>query len=344
MAHLVETMFYVGQEPWHGLGTKLSQPPTAREAIIQAGLDWEIATQPIYLNAPITSALEVPGGPITQVTGYDENRFEVAPEWLAVRRLSDGKVLGITGPRWTPVQSRDAFGIFDPLVQQGLATFHTAGSLDGGKLIWILCQIGNEQTIIGADTTAHFLLLNMGHNGWRGINMMPTEVRVVCANTNGMAEARAKAGKLMRTFNHTAGVIQRLEDAADFLAPYLVSFEATCDAFRIMAQADLDAEAVDRVIRHCFPDPVREDGTPARTNHIEKVRADILGRFEGGLIGHDLLPADKRRTAWTLYNAITEFVDHTRGRSENARLSSAWFGDGAAIKETARKALILAAA
>ena len=41
-------------------------------------------------------------------------------------------------------------------------------------------------------------------------------------------------------------------------------------------------------------------------------------------------------TAWGLLCSITEYVDHERrARSQDNRLDSAWFGQGAAIKQRA---------
>jgi hypothetical protein len=40
-------------------------------------------------------------------------------------------------------------------------------------------------------------------------------------------------------------------------------------------------------------------------------------------------------TVWGLVNAVTEFVDHHRGRTSDVRIDRAWFGDGVATKEKA---------
>jgi hypothetical protein len=48
MAANVESMFYVRETPWHGLGTRVIEAPDSRNALIAAGLDWNVLQEPVY--------------------------------------------------------------------------------------------------------------------------------------------------------------------------------------------------------------------------------------------------------------------------------------------------------
>ena len=142
MSHEVEKMVFAGATPWHGLGTEIDDATTFWDAFKMAGLDWEVQTEPLFRG----------------------DGSEVKAQ--ASVRQSDNRVLGVVGPRWTPLQNRDAFEVFEPLVDSGDLKLHTAGSLREGERVWVLCQLNLDNSeIVKGDEVSKFALLSNGHDG-----------------------------------------------------------------------------------------------------------------------------------------------------------------------------------
>ena len=93
MAANVETMFYVREKPWHGLGVEVQEALNSADALKMAGLDWEVKQRNI----------QVCGG--AKIENYKANV-----------RSTDGRVLGVVSDRYQIVQNRDAFSFTDELI------------------------------------------------------------------------------------------------------------------------------------------------------------------------------------------------------------------------------------
>ena len=165
MAANVETMFYVGETPWHGLGQEIDHCLTSEEAIKVAGLDWDVIPKPIYDEFG------------REISGYKVNQ-----------RSSDNKNLGIVTNRYAIVQNRDAFAFTDALLGEGV-TYETAGSLASGKRVWMLAKM--EGTTLAEEKIDPYLVFTNSHDGTGAIRVAITPMRVVCQNTLNLALSRA---------------------------------------------------------------------------------------------------------------------------------------------------------
>ena len=51
MAHLIDSMAYVGDTPWHGLGNRLTEKQSIDVWAHEAGMDWKINETPVRFSA-----------------------------------------------------------------------------------------------------------------------------------------------------------------------------------------------------------------------------------------------------------------------------------------------------
>jgi phage/plasmid-like protein (TIGR03299 family) len=181
VAHEVESMMYVGNERWHGLGRGLPEGTqlNIREAIAAAGLDWEVQLRSVLTFAE--------GKGLVQI-----------PDYFATYRTSDGLVPGIVGADYQPLQNRDAFRWFQTFLDAGEAVLETAGSLKKGRKVWILAKIKQDNIAIKKDDeVASYVLLSNSHDGSLSVRVGFTPIRVVCNNTLCLA-LESQASKLLR--------------------------------------------------------------------------------------------------------------------------------------------------
>ena len=185
----VETMFSVRETPWHGLGRIIMDAPASREALELAGLDWQVESRNIY------------SGTGAMIPGYRANV-----------RSTDDAVLGVVSDRYRIVQNEEAFQFTDDLLGEGV-TYETAGSLQGGKKVWMLARLPRKYLIAGDQVEPYLVIFN-SHDGSSGVKVSMTPIRVVCQNTLNLALNTAKRSWTAR---HTENVLLRVQDARETL-------------------------------------------------------------------------------------------------------------------------------
>ena len=327
MSHNFETGFLVQKPAWHGLGVLLADaPPTAAAAIVSAGLDWAVFKTPL------------------EAIVQDNNTWHalsVPRHFAVVRKIMQAdtptyQTLGVVGDQYLPVQNISSFEFFNRIVETGLVEYHTAGSLRGGRTVWVLARLLGNLRIAGDDVVDKYLLLSNSHDGSSPVRIMFTPIRVVCSNTLAMATARADKHKRI-SIRHTAGAVAKIQDVGEYLASVNRSFDDTAEVYRYLAQRSINTFQLNEYLTRLFPDPAET----AKRNSARAIREKISQRFDHGR-GTDTTAT----TFWRAYNAVTETIDHERNANNpDARMYSAWFGQGMQVKDTALQlAMQLAAA
>lgn len=360
MSHLIETAMYVADPAWHKLGNVLDHPPTIIEGLESSGLNWPGGVQllPMFLD----------GG-------------AMVPGRKAVVRMMDQKVLGTVGDGFRTVQNADAFNWFQPFLDSGLATLEAAGSLKGGARIWVLAKLKGDDSVIvpqSDDRVAKYLLLAHGHDGSLAVRLGLTPTRVVCQNT--LSAAVGEGGTI--SIRHTRNVAQAMKAAQEIITRANAQFDKAAEVFRALARINVTEKQIREYVDVVFPPqktakPAPTDTTPApevitdgaadfasllarphisRGTSAEYDKAPVVtevtdaarARFQDEFIrlfhqgkGNDM--AGVKGTAWAAYNAVTDYISHERGNSDDNRLNGQWFGPESARAIQAASSMFLGA-
>jgi phage/plasmid-like protein (TIGR03299 family) len=314
-------MAYVGQKPWHNLGTQFQTPPTtAGEVIKAAQLNWEVVKQPVYAFDGRTLS-RVPGSYAT----YREDLWG----------KEGTKPFGLVGEEYQVLQNHEAFNFFDDVIEAGGVTYETAGALGQGERVWVLAKVKGPMIVGKVDEVERYLLLSNGHNGRTVLQIRFTPVRVVCQNT--LNWALSKGSDLLRS-HHGRGMDLRLEHAQQAVKEILGYYEDLNQHFNVLAQKPVAKNDLQDYLTTVFPEPKRRGNQTDRSLELAKARIRGMRKmgvqlFESGA-GND--QPKIKNTMWTAYNAVTELVDHHLIYDDAwQRMTSLCFGEGGEIKQKA---------
>lgn len=310
MVAAVETMAYGRGIPWHALGTKTENPlSTAEEMLEASGLLWDV------VKTPMT----------TRFGGADV----IVPNTWANVRQSDGSVLGVVGDAYQILQNRAAFAFADNLVDSGAAKYETAGSLFGGRRVFLSMEIPEGVKVPGDEGSVKpYILVTNSHDGSSPVIGAVVMVRVVCNNTLTAALAGAK-----RTFRvrHTGSLEGKIAAAREALGVTFTYIDTFSEIAGRLAMTKVTEKQIDKILEAAFPIPETQKN-PDRIEQSDfwKVR-DLYRETE------NLDPI--RGTAWGLLQAVGEYVDHVQdfhGRrfaDVDVRMDSIVYDGPAAIRK-----------
>lgn len=272
------------------------------EVLQKAGLDWEVKLHDLYF--------------------HDEGKVTAIRDRALVRH--PGNVfLDVVGPKYKPVQNIQLMEFLKDYLECGDATIDYAGSFDNGRWVWVLAKLNERFDLGDGDVIDGYILIANPHMYARGLTVKVTSVRVVCSNTltfplmSGERGIRIRHVKefneeVMNKAKRTIGI------ARDQFMSYRAQLAMLCDTPITLESAILAWSDILGV------------------NHSQRespVIRRLIELFEGEGLGASMSTA--RNTAWGALNAVTQWVDHERGRKPENRLREAWIGSGERLKARA---------
>lgn len=292
MAHNIETFadgtaaFASSREvAWHQLGTVTENAMTAEEALEMAQLNWQVKVSEETISTEID-------GQIIKLDG----------KYLTYRDHPKTGIsaLGVVGNRYTPIQNLEAFSFLNHLADETGAVFETAGSLKGGRQVFMSMKMPFGLTLNGADAHDMYIFATNSHDGSIAFTAAVTPIRVVCTNTVNMA---LRAAKSKATFKHTRNAVEKVQQARELLGltfKYQEAFEQEVQS--LLDQAMTDAQ-FEKFVEQMFPYRKGDDTSKRGVTKVDNKRNDVLGLWKAPT------QLNIANTKWAAYNAVTEYAD-----------------------------------
>lgn len=306
----------VGKLPMGAVGVTVDGAMTAKEAIDKAGLNWTVSKRPVLFQS-----------------GYEGQVGRILkemPDKFVIARDDNDKGLGVLTDRYEILQNKTAFDFTDALAQEKLGTYEMAFSLKGGRRIVIMFKLPDTVMVLGKDPITGYVMFTTTHDGSGSVMGAYTPKRMFCLNQlNGIMEGASFK------IRHTQTMHSKVDMARNALGIAKQNTQDMLDKAEAMARTKLTQSMIDEVMKGINLDK-QDDESTKRLN----TREHILTLQENGY-GHGI--PEIRNSLWTMYNAVTQHVDHkwsnvhTSKGFEGAQKSveSSMFGAGARLKTTA---------
>ena len=283
MAANVETMFYVRVAPWHGLGIRVDTALSSAEALYQSGLDWNVIQRSIMTD-----------------------NYDPIPGYKANVRDSDNKILGVVTDRYRVVQNHEAFAFTDALIGEGVR-YETAGSLQGGRKIWLLARLPASYVIEG-EQIEPYLVFSSSHDGSGSIKVCMTPIRVVCQNTLNIALSSAKR---MWSTIHVGDLAEKMDEAHSTLFMAEKYMGTLGVEFSRLSKIKLSDTKVMEYINMLLP--MDDIATNIHKKNVTRIREDMkLRYFDAPDLQH------VAKSAYRFICAVSDYATHAKPLRETA--------------------------
>jgi phage/plasmid-like protein (TIGR03299 family) len=292
MAHEIEefadgtaAFFTARKDAWHQLGTVTTDCLTAADAMQVAYLGgWDVRKEQLITR---TSGVPSPG------------RFATT---RAHPKTGQREVLGNVGRKYEVVQNEQACELLDMIVDETGAHYETAGSLRGGREVFVTMKMPASLRIAGVDAIDLYLAMCTTHDATRLGRVLVTPTRIVCANTQRAAFANNVGEYTFRHSGDILGKLAQVREALKLVPAYLDQFQEEAEK---MIEKQLEWDQLQAITEQLWP---LEDGDQ-ETAYLKQMsrNRDLKQLFEVAPTQESI-----RGTAYAGYQAVVEWIDHVQ--------------------------------
>lgn len=297
-------VFSVREPMWHGLGTILGDYPTREEAQ-RLVHNWEPVQETLYRR---TYGMASPFDPLPEPV------FEEVEGSVLNVRSDNGYPLGVVNDTYQPVTNTELWDIAELLQGEGAdVKFETAGSLLGGKKVWVLLRLNEPLTLAGDPNgaTIPYYGLQNSHDGSGALRGQSLMTRIVCDNTSQIADSEAQSRGTEFVFRHTKNVRDRVNEAAEALAGWRESV-VTWNRFQEhLLTLPVNGSQRQLYLEKFIPAPPPHTASDRVMGNVESARQMIRDILDSPTCeGVD-------NTAYGLVQASVEYLNHYRSARTN---------------------------
>ena len=195
------------------------------------------------------------------------------------------------------VQNSEAFKFTDDIIATGDVKYVTAGSLNGGKRIWMLAQMPRT-TILGDEVDPYMCFTNT-HDGTGAVKVMMTPIRVVCNNTLNLAIDTAKRRWSTKHMGEIGGRIRDAQETLGLAEKYMKNLNEKAEQ---LANTKVTDDQLVSIMNTIFPS--KEEDSDLKKRNAEKAKDDFIAVY----YALDIMKF--MGTQWGVINAAADYVGH----------------------------------
>jgi phage/plasmid-like protein (TIGR03299 family) len=255
---------------WSSVGTDVSSQTTVDEILRQAGLDYTVTKEPVYLRDGI-----------------------LVPSRIATLKEETREPIGLVSDRYEIYQNADAFSFLEEIPD---IKFVRAGETYNG-MVYIIGKLPSLKVL--DDEFTPYVIFQTSHNGWFSLRATICPLRIVCQNQFAMSFKNMTNTISIQHSKRMEGKIMEAQQLLKDTALYMRGFTNTAEELALLKITDTDRS---KICDAFF------ESTKAITERQQAALEEKKYRFN--LCYNDADNSNFRGTAWGLINALTDYETH----------------------------------